>query len=106
MIHLRSLLLTLLAVLALMSPPLAVAVGAAATGDATVTTADDAGEPEFRPCTKQSGKRALPCPPEMGVLLWASEQQLWSRAPAPRLAPDLRLPERAPETDPPPPRRG
>jgi len=106
MTHLRTLLLTLLAVLALAGPSLAVGVTAAAADQLTMAAVEDADAPAFRPCERQGGKRVLPCHPDLGLLVRTATQRPWTTAPVPRPVGDLSLPERAPKTDPPPPRRG
>ena len=106
MTHLRSVLLVILAVLALTGPSLAVGVTVASANPVSMAAADDADGPGYRPCEMQGGKRVLPCHPDLGLLVRVSAQRPWTTASVPRPVPDLMLPERAPKTDPPPPRRG
>lgn len=106
MTQVRSVLLMILAVLALTSPSLAVGVTAAAANQVSMAAADDVDGPGYRPCELQGGKRVLPCHPDLGLLVRTATQRFWTSASVPRPVPDLMLPNRAPKTDPPPPRRG
>ncbi|HEV7275783.1 MAG TPA: hypothetical protein VGN80_05820 [Devosiaceae bacterium] len=106
MMQVRSVLLMILAVLALASPSLAVGVTAASASEVSVVAAEDRGAAGYRPCEMQGGKRVLPCQPDLGLLVRATAERPWTTAAAPRPVPDLMLPDRAPQTDPPPPRRG
>jgi hypothetical protein len=107
MSYLRSLLLTILAVLALTSPSLA--VGAAVSlseAPRTIALADDeARAPAFEPCSRQGGKWLPACHPDLGLPVPAAGPPQWptARVPVPPVA--MKLPDRAPKIEPPPPRR-
>lgn len=105
---LRSLLLTILAVLALTSPSLAVGVAAASAGEASliIAVADDgAPAPAFRPCARQGGKALLICQPDVGLPLVTAGRAPGAKTRVPATAVDLAMPQRAPKIEPPPPRR-
>jgi hypothetical protein len=67
MLRLRALLLSLLAVLALMSPSFAVGLGIAADGCGPYASSSPAGEPVNlpSPCELMGGKRVMPAAPDL-----------------------------------------
>jgi hypothetical protein len=108
MTYLRSLLLTILAVLALTSPSLAVGAAAISANQASVAIAvPDGGTatPILQPCSRQGGKGMLICHPDLGLPIITAAAPLWiaARVPVPTI--DMTLPDRAPKIEPPPPRR-
>ena len=108
MTYLRSLLLTILAVLALTSPSLAVGAAAISVNDAApAMTVIDAGAPApaYRPCGWHGGKLVLPCHPDLGLPVVMKAAPPWTSARVPVPAVDMTLPDRAPKIEPPPPRR-
>jgi hypothetical protein len=107
MTYLRSLLLMILAVLALTGPSLAVGAAAVSVREVplAVTLADDeARATAFHSCQRQGGKGLPACYPDLGPLALAAGQPLWTSAgaPVPAVVPMLR--KRSPNIEPPPPR--
>jgi hypothetical protein len=108
MTYLRSLLLTILAVLALTSPSLAVGAAAISANQASVAIAvpdGAAATPTFQSCSRQGGKGMLICHPDLGLPVVMKAAPLWTSARVPVPAVDMTLPDRAPKIEPPPPRR-
>jgi hypothetical protein len=104
--HLRALLLSLLAVLALLSPSVAVGLGVANDGCGPYVSAAPQGEPVNMPspCELMGGKRVMPAGPDLAArrqveLLRATEAQ-WQFG----LSSDLLREGRGPLTEPEPPR--
>jgi hypothetical protein len=106
MAYLRSLLMLLLAMLALTSPSMAVGFTAftGSTAQIIVSADDGVDIPHYRPCERQGGKRALPCHPDLGLLAAMPARSVWTIMAAPAIAVELMPAGRQPATDPPPPR--
>ena len=106
--RLQSLLFAAVAVLALSSPSLAVGFVTFTSSTGTVVNVVDgdvaSGQPTYRPCEKQGGKRVLPCQPEPVLRGACAEVRSWSVAAVPSFGSDRQTPVRSPATDPPPPR--
>lgn len=101
----RSILVLLLAVLALLAPSVVVGFTAATAGEIVVAADDGPELPLYRPCEKQGGKRVLPCHSDLGLLVPAIAAPVWTVAALPAIATDRMHPLPLRSADPPPPRR-